>query len=60
MDVEKENRFIVSGHNDGVISCWDPRSGKMTSSMKAHSDGVNQVIIHGDNLISCGGLQIKV
>lgn len=60
MDVAPDNSFVAAGHNDGLISCWDPKSGKMASSMKAHNDGVNQVIIQGDNLISCGDLTIKV
>eukprot|EP00759_Apiculatamorpha_spiralis_P027557 PhF_6_TR30374/c0_g2_i4/m.44502 len=52
-----DNKYIVSGSEDGSVSVWDASSGEEVRVMYGHLDGVSSVAFSPDNKYIVSGSQ---
>lgn len=51
-----QSPMIITGSIDGIVRCWDPRSGECSREFHGHQDVVQDIALSPDgNLILSGG-----
>ena len=53
--ISADNKFIVSGSNQGFVSIWDASTMKVTKEFSNHNSIVNQIVIKNDLIYSASG-----
>jgi WD40 repeat protein len=49
----KDNDLIFTGDNNGLIKIWSSRTGALVEIFNSHNDAINDILLHGNFLISC-------
>jgi WD40 repeat protein len=50
-----DGRLLVCGGQDGMVRLWEPRTGRLLSSLPAYTGGVMGVALSGDGQLATSG-----